>query len=92
MRLQGKVSSFDATPLMLAASKGYDGLVEQLCKAGADVAFTSKEQDSEMSRSGNITYFSTTRKFNNAYSVALDNEHSSTAEILKKFGAVEPED
>jgi ankyrin repeat protein len=77
---------------MLAASKGYDALVEQLCKAGADVAFTSKEQDTEVSTSGNTTYYTTIRKFNNAYSVALDNEHPGTAEILKKYGAVEPED
>jgi ankyrin repeat protein len=94
MRLKGSVSSFDATPLMLASLQGYSGLVEMMCKAGADVNVSSKEQNTTVSMSVGVgsttTYSTTVRKYNTALSVAIDNNQSEAVAILRKYGAKEP--
>ncbi len=90
MRVKGKVSGFDGTSLMLASLYGYNDVVELMCKAGADVNVKAKEQDTEVSSDANYTYYKTTRKWNTALSLALDNDHPDTAEILRKYNAKEP--
>ncbi|MBS1781481.1 MAG: ankyrin repeat domain-containing protein [Bacteroidetes bacterium] len=94
MRLKGSVSGFDATPLMLASLQGYNELVEMMCESGADVNVSAKEQNTTTTISVGVgsttTYSTTVRKYNTALSVALDNNKSEAAAILRKYGAKEP--
>lgn len=94
MRVKGKVSGFDGTPLMLASILGYTELVDLICKSGADINVASKEQSSSTTVSagvGTTTYSTTTtRKYNNALSLAIDNKQTEVVAILKKYKAKEP--
>ncbi|MEO8167571.1 MAG: ankyrin repeat domain-containing protein [bacterium] len=89
--VQGEVSGFSAPSLMLASIKGMNAVVEAMCKAGADINYTAEEQKSEGSNNGSYVTITTTRKYNTALSLAVDEGHNDTAEILKKYGATMPE-
>lgn len=92
MRIKGKLSNFDGSPLMAASIKGYNDVVEALCEAGADVKYVAKERKSETTGTVGVTDMTTTiiRKYNTALSLAIDEGQNDTVVILKKYAATMP--
>lgn len=84
---------FEVTSLMVASLRGNNIVVEAFCKAGANLNYISTLKDSGTTRdpsgSGSWTSWKTTKK-NTAVSLANDNGHPDTAELLIKYGGKGP--
>ena len=83
------------TPLMMASLKGNNELVEAFCKAGANVNYVSKEENSGTTYSGSgngdHTFWKTT-KSNTAVSLADANGQPATVALLRKYGGLGPKE
>lgn len=90
MRVRGKVSGFDGTPLMLASLQGYAELVDIMCQSGANVNEVGKERFSDVGADPNAKFYYVYRKTNTALSLAIDNNLPEVAAVLRKYGAKEP--
>ena len=91
-KVKGTGSLYAITPLMMAALNGNNELVEAFCKAGANVNFVGTATDYSITESANTrTTWKTTKK-NTAVSLANDNGHPETVELLRKYGGLGPKE
>lgn len=88
--VRGKLSSLRATPIMVAAMKGDNAVVERLIKAGAKINAIGTEVKSESTADTRYVYTTTWTLTNTALSLATSNNHPDTAEILRKAGGTAP--
>jgi ankyrin repeat protein len=93
---KGKQNSYEVTPLMVASAKGDNAVVEALLALEADVNFLGVQHKGEVSSSTSGTTTTTTiansYEYNTALSLAVDNNHPDTAELLLKKGALGPKE
>ena len=91
-KIKGTGSLYAITPLMMAALKGNNELVEAFCKAGANVNFIATATDYGAEKKvGYSVQWKTTKK-NTAVSLANDNGHPDTVELLRKYGGLGPKE
>ena len=94
--VKGRENLYDATPLLIAALKGNNELVEAFCKAGANVNYLAVQSKGTVTTEATTTGTTYTRinttEYNTALSLASDNGHPETAEIIKKYGGLAPKE
>ncbi len=92
----GKQNSYEVTPLMVAAAKGDNAVVEALLALGADVNFLGVQHYGQVSQASSgattTTTIANSWEYNTALSLAIDNKHPDTADLLLKKGALGPKE
>ncbi len=94
----GKQNTYEVTPLMIAAAKGDNAVIEALLALGADVNFLGVQHKGTVTQStvyGSNSSTTTTSienswEYNTALSLANDNKHPDTAALLSAAGALGP--
>lgn len=90
----GKQNHYEVTPIMVAAAKGDNAVVEALIALGANVNFLGVQHKGNVSQSTSgsttTTSIENSWEYNTALSLANDNKHPDTAALLSAAGALGP--